>query len=129
MRLDPDPVQRQKYLCVCSCPDDGFSLAGDTINCILIPSLLWMQFMIVTKTPVNTVCMYVVIVGLTIAPLLETRFAMAERCPHMLRGLLRADAPFVASPSDHPSWCGNVMYRRGIRHRSIFVSVSVLSLW
>ena len=57
LRLDLDP--------------EGVPLAGDCINCILICSLFWEQFMIVTETSVDTMCMYVVMVGFTIAPLLE----------------------------------------------------------
>ena len=34
--------------------------------------------MIVSKTSVDTMCMYVVMLGFTIAPLLETCFTMVE---------------------------------------------------
>ena len=34
--------------------------------------------MIMTETSVDTLCMYVVMVGLTIAPLLKSRFTVSE---------------------------------------------------
>ena len=95
-----------------------------------------MQFTIVTKTSIHTVCMYEVMVCLTIAALLETCFTMAELLPAhttcctlaFVRDWLRADAPFAASSTDRASWCSNVMYCWHVWHRSIFITGSVLSL-
>ena len=41
--------------------------------------------MIVTKTFIDTMCMYVVLVGFTVAPMLETWFTINESYPHILQ--------------------------------------------
>ena len=48
----------QKYFCVCCSSGDGIPLAGDCINCILMCRSLREQFMIMTKTSVDNMCMY-----------------------------------------------------------------------
>ena len=79
-------------------------------------------------------CMYVLMVGFTVAPLLKTCFTMSESCPTQRAsstlafslGKLCTDAPFAASSSDRASWCSNVVYCWRDWHRSILTTGSVL---
>ena len=50
------------------------------INCFLIISYLRMQFMIMSKSAIDTVCMNIVIVGLAVTSLLESSLTMGESC-------------------------------------------------
>ena len=60
--------------------------------------------------------MYVVIVGLTIAPLLETWFTMAQAA-HLRLSEIGCALMHICGISLHrPSWCSNVMCRRDIKH-------------
>ena len=81
LRLDPDPERKGAVLLYPLLFWGWCPLAGDCINCIVICGLLWEQFMTMTETSVDTVCMYVVVIGLTIAPLLKTCFTMTELYP------------------------------------------------
>ena len=92
--------------------------------------------MIMTETSIDTKCMYVVMIGLTIAPLLKSRFTVSESYSSQVTGSTLAftlgrlctDAPFAASFSNHTSWCSSVVYCWCIWHRSVWNIRSVLSL-
>ena len=79
-RLDPDPgrstssVSAAILLMV-----SRWRTTASTAS--LSPARFWEQFMIVTKTSIYTVCVYVVLVSFRLAPLLETCFTMTESCP------------------------------------------------
>ena len=111
-------------------------LAGDCMNCFLIISQLRVQFMIMSETPVGTVCMYVVMVGFAITPLLESCLAVSESCSAHTAGStfafacrrLCTDAPLAASSTNRASRSGDVMHCWYVWHQNIWYIVSILSL-
>ena len=102
-------------------------LAGDCINCFLIIGNFRMQFMIMSKSAIYTVCMYVVIVGLAVSPLLKSCLAMGESCSaHRAGGTLAfacwrlcTDTPLAASSTNCASRRGDIMHCWCIRHRNV----------
>ena len=92
--------------------------------------------MIMPETPVDTVCMYVVMVGFAITPLLETCFNVGESYSAHAAGSIFAlvcwrlctDAPLAASSTNRASRSGDVMHCWYVWHQNIWYIGSILSL-
>ena len=91
--------------------------------------------MIMSNTFVDTLGMYVSIVGFTIAPLLKTRFTVCKpRATSGARGasslvcwLSRADSPLTGSSTKASAWRSDVMREGSSSHLGVIVSADKAS--
>ena len=89
-----------------------------------------------SKSAIDTLSMYVGTLGISIGPLLQTRFAMAELLTTHAAGstlefvcrVLCADSPLAASVPDLSTRCGNVVHKGSSWHRGVVITGRILPL-
>ena len=86
--------------------------------------------MIMSNSTIDTLSIYVGTLGMSIGPLLQARFAMADHTCSTLafvRRLLCADSPLGAPASNLPPWRSNVVHEGSSRHLGFIVSADKVS--
>ena len=97
--------------------------------------MLWVQLMIMANSSIKTMGMDVGALTVSVTPLLQACFSVAELLTAHAAGtalafvcsLLCADSPLAASASNLSMWRGSVVHERGSWHLAVIVSADRLS--